>query len=395
MTANRWRLLISCLLATFLISGVVGTLGLVVPDAAARFGVTAPEMATTFGWFTYGVFSGNVISFWLFDRLPIRLGLLGGYLVCALSLFGIHALGGATLLPAVLALFGLAIAITICAAGTLITRLWDGRQRQTALVAQDAMFNGGGLLFSQLATAIIVRGLGFSWLYVALAVLAIGACLLTFLSDFDSEETVVEQDDQALVTEWNLPFIIVGFSLLLFMMAKIMLFIWAPQLVEERFATVGAGGAFMSNIFAAAFVGSLAGTWLASRIAVRIIVYSLVLLSAASVWALTQIDSAALLMPLAFAYGFSVSATFNAYCAHALSLVAVPTHRNIAFLLFMSGLGSAFAPAVSSYAVTHWDRIEAGVQCSLVTLALVIVLLVLSALANRLRGGAAIPQQTF
>jgi fucose permease len=379
MTPNRWRLLFTCLIATFLISGGVGTIGIVVPDAAARFGVSAPSMAATFSWFTGGIFAGNVISFVLFDRFSIRAVMLAGYGICVASLLLIHATSHSAVMAAALLGFGVSISCVICGAGTLITRLWNGRARQTALVAQDAMFNGGGLLFSTVATGLIVRSLAFSWLYVFLAVIAVLALLLALTSDFADGQAQSSDEPLAGPTEWNLPFIMLGISLLVFMLGKISLFIWAPQLVDARFGGEGAGGAFMGNVFLAAFFGSIAGTWLVTRFAAGVLVYGLVLLSSAATWGVLQVSSTAALIPLAVAYGFSVSATFNAYCAHALSKIDVPTHRNVAYLLLMSGLGGALAPVLSSQAVTLGDGIETGVIFSLCCTLAVIVLLLVSA----------------
>ncbi|MEM1230567.1 MAG: MFS transporter [Pseudomonadota bacterium] len=379
MTANRWRLLLTCLLATFLISGGVATIGIVVPEAAARFGVSAPSMAATFSWFTVGIFAGNVISFVLFSYCSIRSVLLVGYGICAGSLLLIHSTSSGALLALALLSYGLSISCVICGAGTLITQLWDGRARQTALVAQDAMFNGGGLLFSAVVTGLVVRSLNFSWLYVLLAAFAVFALLLALLSDFGDGDAGRTDAAGPQTTEWNLTFVLLGVSLLVFMLGKISLFVWAPQLIDERFGGTGSGGLFMSNVFLAAFFGSLAGTWLVTRFAAGLLVYGLVLLSAAATFGVLRVENAALLLPLAIAYGFSVSATFNAYCAHALAKVGVPTHRNVAYLLLMSGLGGALAPVVSSRFVTGGDGIASGVLFSLGCTLTVILLLALSA----------------
>lgn len=134
----------------------------------------------------------------------------------------------------------------------------------------------------------------------------------------------------------------------------------------------------MSNIFTAALIGSLAGTWLVSRMNVKYLLYLFVLISTLSVWLLTSVKTVDAVLLLGFLYGISVSATFNAYMAFALSFVAVPTHRNIAYLLLMSGLGSSFAPLVSSQAVNISGEIVSALWLCFAVLILVVATLATS-----------------
>ncbi|MGI9289012.1 MAG: MFS transporter [Pseudomonadales bacterium] len=345
-------------MATFVISGFVTTMGLIIPRAAEHFGVDAVSMSSQFTWFTGGVFAGYLLSFIVFDRFSIKQVLLASYAISLASILLIHLSSSYLLLAGWLASFGIAISIAVCGSGTLITRLWTGRARQTVLVAQDAMFNGGGVIFSGLTTWLITKTFPFSSTYLVVAGIIVFVMLIAALSNFKSDDVVVTDEEGDLKTEWNVGFILIGISLLLFMTAKISIFIWAPQYVEERFSVTSAvSGQFMRNIFTAALIGSLAGTWLVSRINVKYLLYGFALVSTASVWLFTQVGDVNSMLLLGFLYGISVSATFNAYMAFALTFVAVPTHRNIAYMLLMSGLGSSFAPLVSSQAVSMGGEI--------------------------------------
>jgi len=208
--------------------------------------------------------------------------------------------------------------------------------------------------------------------------------ILSFISNFEKDLTYAIDEDGDIETEWNIGIIVIGISLLLFMLAKISIFIWAPQFVEQKFGIGGAvSGQFMSNIFTAALIGSLAGTWLVSRINVKYLLYAFVIVSTGSVWLLTQTTDIDTVLLLAFVYGISVSATFNAYMAFALTFVAVPTHRNIAYMLLMSGLGSSGAPLFSSQAVEIGGNIEAALTFCFVTLLFVAATLVIGELLNK------------
>jgi fucose permease len=170
------------------------------------------------------------------------------------------------------------------------------------------------------------------------------------------------------------------------MTAKISIFIWAPQYVEAKFG-VGAeeSGRFMGNIFTAALVGSLVGTWLVSRIKVKILLYALVLIAGAATIAFTRMATLESMMIIALFFGVSISATFNAYMAFALTLVKIPTHRNIAYMLLMSGLGSAIAPLVSSQAVARGGEIQYALYICAALFLMVILTLFASEFADQNR----------
>ena len=370
---NRGILMVVCLMATFIISGVVSTMGLVVPGAADKFGVSVTEMASQFTWFTGGVFAGYVLSFVIFDHLAIRQTLLGSYVLCGTALCLIHLTDSVAGLAALLGLFGFTISVGVCGSGTLITQVWDGRARQTVIVAQDALFNGGGLLFSALATWFIARQYSFSAVYLVLALVVLFSLVLALRADFTKDLLGQQEHPAAGATQWNAGFILLGISLALFMLAKITMFIWAPQYLVAQFeADATAGGEFMSRVFLAALIGSVAGVWLVTRISVKVLVYIYVVVSAVSVAWLLSSDSLSLAMLMAYVYGFSVSATFNAYVAFSLTLVARPNHRNIAYMLLMSSLGSSLAPLVSSTIVDGMGGMDAALQFCVVTLVTVL-----------------------
>ena len=179
------------------------------------------------------------------------------------------------------------------------------------------------------------------------------------------------------VGTWNVGIILVGITLLLFMMAKISIFVWAPQFIQQTF-NVGpeVGGQFMANVFTAAFIGSLLGTWVASKIDVKYLLYCLVVVSLLSVFALTVVSSTSIVLLLAYGYGISVSATYNSYVTFGLSFVEQPSHKNVVYLQLMSGLGSAFAPFISSLIVEMTDSTASVMQFCLVTLFIVAISLV-------------------
>ena len=252
------------------------------------------------------------------------------------------------------------------------------------MVAQDAMFNGGGIAFAALTTWFVVNFYGWSAVYLVvtlfLGFVVILAAVTSFEPAYEAEEN--ESDE---VEQWNLGIILVGVSLLLFMTAKIAIFVWAPQFVQQTFESgPELAGEFMGNVFLAAFLGSLAGTWLASKISVRFLLYGFVLVSLLSVYAISSAQSTSSILFLGYCYGLSVSATYNSYVAFGLAFVSNPSHKNVVYLQLMSGLGSTVAPVVSSLVVHEAGSTRSALQlCFALLLTVVLTLVISDALYRR------------
>ena len=378
MTLNQTRLMFIPLLATLIMAGFVTTIGLVTEPAAEHFGVSISDIASQFSWLTAGVFVGGILAFFIFDHLPIKLVTIGSYIAAIVLIILLNRLKAYAFLPILLGLIGNFFAIVVCGGVTIITQQWRGHRSQMIMVAQDAMFNGGGIAFAALTTWFVVNSYGWSAVYLVvtlfLGFVVILAAVTSFEPAYEAEEN--ESDE---VEQWNLGIVLVGVSLLLFMTAKIAIFVWAPQFVQQTFESgPELAGEFMGNVFLAAFLGSLAGTWLASKISVRFLLYGFVLVSLLSVYAISSAQSTSSILFLGYCYGLSVSATYNSYVAFGLAFVSNPSHKNVVYLQLMSGLGSTVAPVVSSLVVHEAGSTRSALQLCFVLLLTVVLTLVIS-----------------
>lgn len=376
MTVNQYRLMFVPLLATLIMAGFVTTVGLLTEPAAARYGISLTDIASQFTWFTGGVFVGGILAFFVFDYVNIKLVTVWSYLASIVLIAVLHISTSYLLLSPLLFLIGALLAIVICGGVTVITQQWVARRRQSIMVAQDAMFNGGGIVFSGLATWFVVNQFEWTAVYLVVAVLCGIVVLLASVSSFEPVVEIDNETEEDTVGSWNLGILLVGFSLLLFMMAKIAIFVWAPQFIQQNFG-VGpeVGGQFMANVFTAAFIGSLLGTWAATKVEVKYLLYGFVVVSMISVFLLNQITSVSVVLLLAYGYGLSVSATYNSYVAFGLSFVDQPSHKNVVYLQLMSGLGSTLAPFVSAMIVEINGTIGSALQFCFVTLLVVAITL--------------------
>ncbi len=372
------------LLATLIMAGFVTTIGLLTEPAANHFGVPITEVASQFSWLAGGVFVGGIVAFFIYDHGSIKTVITWSYLIALVSILLLHFYSSYWLVPVLLAVIGTLMAVVGCGGVTVITQQWLGRRRQSIMVAQDAMFNGGGIMFSAFATWFVVNHFGWSSVYLIVTLLMGIVVLLAVTSDFTP---VVEVEEEGLgggVGSWNTGIILVGFSLLLFMTAKIAIFVWAPQFIQQNFGTgPEAGGQFMANVFLAAFVGSIFGTWAATRFEVKYLLYTFVLISLVSVFAMTAVNSTTVVLLLGYGYGISVSATYNSYVAFGLSFMEQPSHKNVVYLQLMSGLGSTIAPFVSSKIVEWTGETSSAIFFCAVMLAIVAVTLIACEILHR------------
>ena len=385
MTVNQTRLMLIPLLATLIMAGFVTTVGLVTEPASQHYGVSITDVASQFSWLTAGVFIGGILAFFVFDYVVIKQVVIGSYTLAVGLIFWLHLSDSYLLLPILLGLIGVFFAIVGCAGVTIITQQWRGHKSQMVMVAQDAMFNGGGIAFSALVTWFVVNAFGWTSAYLVVTVLLGVVALLAAASSFDP---VVEKEksESDAVGMWNAGIVIVGMSLLLFMVAKISIFVWAPQFIQQTFSTgPEVAGQFMGNVFVAAFIGSLFGTWAASKIPVRYLLYGFVTVSLLAVLAMSIVESVSMIMILGYCYGVSVSATFNSYVAFGLSFVDNPTHKNVVYLQLMSGFGSSLAPFISSLIVQETGSTLAAIEFSFAILVGVALTLVVSNLLHRSR----------
>ena len=350
MSSNNVRLLAVCLLAAFVIAGFLAPYGLLVGPIADAFATEIGVVGSLFSFFTGGIFVGYVVAFYLFDQVTVRTVIVVGYAVVALAVASIFLSPGIVTLSTALAVIGFCCSLVVCGSVTLISQTWHGKKRQSVLVAQDAAFNGGGIFFTATTAYLIAKDLSWQFAYappVLFALMAIALAIFTRLTIREKSE-----QNKGETTEWNAGIILVGVLVMLFMAAKLTVIVWAPQFLQQEFAaSPGQAGDVMSNVFQAAFLGSLVGTYVVSK--VRIHLFLAVMISMGVIATLVMLTTEDLQVATAMGYlfGLSISATFNSYMAFALSFVSSPDHKNVAYLLLAGAVGSGLGPLVSSQSV--------------------------------------------
>jgi predicted MFS family arabinose efflux permease len=267
VSMNRVKTVLICIFASFIISGLLNPIGLISGPVAESFGIPITVAVARFGYFTVGVFAGYILSFHIFDHVKLKTVVVVGYVLIAASVGGLYTFPTAPALAFFLFMIGLLASVQVCGASTLVSWIWSGKPRQTMLIAQDAMFNGGGIVFTTITTWFLAANYHWASTYAVVAALALLIAGIAATSEVQEQK---DRDEESRIrTSWNLGILTVGGSILLFMIAKISVFIWAPQYVEQAFgATIQQSGRLLTNIFIGAFCGSLIGTYVVSRVRV-------------------------------------------------------------------------------------------------------------------------------
>ena len=380
ISLQRLKIVFICLLASFAISGLLNPIGLIGGPVAEWFGIPVTVAVARFGYFTIGVFVGYIASFYIFDYMKLKHVVVIGYSIVAASIACLYLFDHILVFTVCLFLIGVAASIEVCGASTLVSWLWDGKSRQTVLLAQDAMFNAGGIVFTAITTAFLSREFHWASTYLVVACIALLVSLMATTTRIEQKHQ--RGSDSEIVTTWNIGIITVGFSVLLFMTAKISIFIWMPQYVEQAFgAGISQSGRLMQNIFVGALGGSLIGTYIVSKIRVDYFLAGMLMIGASGMWFMLAASDLHTVLLLAYAVGASVGATFNGYMGFGLSFVQSPTHKNVAYVLLAGGVGSAIAPIFSSKIVTITGTVASALYaCFIIQIIVLITVLLLATL---------------
>lgn len=366
-----------CMLAAVVIAGFLAPYGLLVGPIANSFELEFGVIGSLFSFFTGGIFAGYIVAYYIFNQVKVKTVFVVGYGIVAIAVTSTFLAPGIVTLSTTLTAVGFCSSIIVCGSVTLISQTWHGKQRQSALVAQDAAFNGGGIFFTFTTAHFIEKNLSWQIAYAApalFALLTIGLAIFTRLGITGQAEP-----KSADMTEWNAGIILLGIVVMIFMAAKLTVIVWAPQYLEQEFgASPRQAGDVMSNVFQAAFLGSLVGTYVVSK--VRIYLFLAMMISIGVIAILVMLITADLQMATAMGYlfGLSISATFNSYMAFALGFLDSPNHKNVAYMLFAGALGSALGPLISSQSVliSGTTRTPILIAFSLLALTLAAVLII-------------------
>lgn len=381
-TPNEWRLIGIALLVTFIISGFASQIGVLVGPVAEAFNLEFTSVAAQFTFLTGGMFIGMILPFVIFDHVRIRTVLIVGYSLIFLMTVGLAFKNDVTTMSMYLGLVGTLLGITMCAGGAVVAQTFFEKKRQTVLVAQDATYNLAGAIFPITTSFLLAKGLSWTWAYVSVGFFILIIVLLAAISRFDFDSLSPSESESKV--EWNVGIYLAGVCLFLFMLAQITLVTWLPQYAEQRFSIPSdQSGELIANLYTAALISALVSVYVVHKVKIIYYLYFVVSLGLLSVLWISQTDSGESLFRIAYLLGISVSATFNSLLAYGLLFIAKPKHKNVTFLYFVSGLGTALAPLVSSATVKQFSSTSAAITLCILCYSGILFILLFDRVSSR------------
>ena len=121
ISLQRLKIVFICLLASFVISGLLNPIGLIGGPVAEWFGIPVTVAVARFGYFTFGVFVGYIASFHIFDYMNLKHVVVIGYSIIAAAMACLYLFDPILGFTVGLFLIGVAASIEVCGATTLVS----------------------------------------------------------------------------------------------------------------------------------------------------------------------------------------------------------------------------------------------------------------------------------
>jgi TsgA-like MFS transporter len=339
-------------LISFTLGGLASQIGLLVSPIAETFDLAQTTAAAQFSWLTGGILAGNLLAAPALRYFNIRHVVASCYLVLIACSVGLHTIPTFFLVPVFFTIIGIAAGIGVVAASTIIAQIWQDRQRQSVLVAQDAFFNSGGMAFPALIGFLLGRHFAWSWGFLNVAVVGVVIVVLAAVSQF--ELTRQTESGDPFSSDWPIGLLVAGACLFTIIVCFVTITVWLPIHAESAFgASPQEAAGVISKIFLTAFIGSFLFAFVVMKVNIRGFVAVVVSIGCICAYLFVKVSSINELGIVAFAYGFAIAAVYHSFIAWGLSYTKTPNYQHVTFLYVCPGVGGTIAPFVSSKIVEN------------------------------------------
>ena len=353
---NTARISLTSFLAYFIMAAIITPLGVVSGSIAEAFSVPITTATAVFSSLTTGILVGSLVAIFVFNFAKIKTVVTGAALLIGASLLAIKLFPSFVVFSSLLFFIGLGCGVSMSAAAVVITKAFEEKMRPSMLLLTDSFYSGAATLSTMLAVALL--GLGWHWWSVYL--LALGAIsllvLMALLSQYPEHTIENADEDTSLLEKWPLSVYLCGLTLLVYLLGLVTIYSWVPNYAQNVLAMDAAtAGNLVSRLFSGMFFGQLVMFVLVLVLPVRLLVM-LCLLGASymttQLWAGSAITSIGLSM---FALGLIGGGIFKVAVSYGTTLTKNPSPKMVSYLLFNTALGTAIAPALSSWVVAQYD----------------------------------------
>jgi TsgA-like MFS transporter len=356
---------------------MLSPIGIISGPMAEHFGRPITEITAGFSWLTLGILAGAAIALVVFDWLKLKRIMVALYCLIAASLLSLTQHDELSLAFIALGLVGVCCGIGLAGAALTISRTYEAKRRASMLVITDSFFSVAGIVCSMVATLLIARELHWAGVYQFVALFAVAIVVLAATSSFPATQASETTAAHKPFTPWPLTVWLCVGSLFLYTMGQYSMLLWMPSYAETALGIPRSQtGQIVSQYWMGMFAAQLFVSWFVLKVGVRRIVLvsaSGCTLFSASMWMFADIDA---LLIMATVWGFANFALLKVVLSFATQMVAVPTARLVAGILFGATLGTALSPWVTSQIVVVADKYSVllfGTGCFAVMTGLLVV----------------------
>lgn len=375
MPLNTIRISLTSFLAYFVMSAVITPLGIVSQPIADAFSLELTVATALFSWLTTGIFVGSVFAMFVFDWLRIKSVVILSSTLILLSLA--VTLQATSSLSFSLFLFftGLGCGVALSAAAVVITEVYSEKLRPSMLLLTDSFYSGAGTVST--LTGVFLLSQGWQWWSVYL--IALGALLLLLALASTSRYPTKSQEIDSVdsIFSWHPAVYVCGLSLLVYLVGVVTIYSWVPNYAQQALGyQADVAGNLVSRFFSGMFFGQLAMFVLVLKLPIRSLIFSCLTLATIvtlSLWWQTELLSIQLAMLL---LGLISGGIFKVLVAYGTTILETPSPKMVSYLLFNTALGTAIAPALSSWVVSQGSinsSMSFATTCYAVALALLLL----------------------
>ena len=348
-------------MAYFVMSAVISPLGIVTAPIARHYGVSITTATADFTYLTAGILIGTLISLFIFDLVRIKNIIMVFSSLTCVSLGAMYMVDLYLLFPLWLFLIGLACGVNLTAAIIVITNAYAASLRASMMLLTDSFYSMAGVLSTFLAGKFIASQLHWSSAYLLAFSTALLIVLVVAFSNYPTTtKRPAPHGAGNANSHWPVEIYLLGGAILIYLAGFVTIYSWIPNYTQQQFnLSADAAGNLVSRLFTGMFIGQLIMFWLVLKFTPTRVIFISGIIATLLTITLWTVDTASQLNASMFILGLVTGGLLKLIIAFGTMLVEEPSPRMISFLIFNSALGTAIAPAVSSFIVDKYAMVTA------------------------------------
>ena len=377
-------------LAYFVMSAVISPLGIVTDPIARHYDLSITTATAGFSYLTAGILAGTLVSLVIFDLARIKNIILCCSGLTCVSLAGIYIVDLYLFFPLWLFVAGLSCGVNMTAAIVVITNIYSSGLRASMMLLTDSFYSMAGVISTFLAGKFILNQLHWSSAYLLAFSVSLLVALVAWFSSYPATSSRGSNPVSAGAGNyWPVEIYLIGAAILIYLAGFVTIYSWIPNYTQVQFnLDPDMAGKLVSRLFLGMFLGQLVMFFLVLKFPPTRVIFISGLLSTLLTVTLWSADSVSHLTAGMFILGLVTGGMLKLIIAFGTMLVAAPTPRMISYLIFNSALGTAIAPAASSFIVEKYDMV-AALRFTSLCYCVMLALLVISYISQRRKTGLA------